>query len=120
MNISTISIPIALTVWYILIGIYNLVYLWVTKEIPNLNWKKFIIETLSLLALYFVLTSLSFMVAGGSNLGTFYFTNIAFIFAGVLPFSIFFMKLETKKALIYSTIFTALFNLYWYSLFGVL
>ena len=120
MNTSPISIVITLFFWYILIGIYNLAYLGLTKKIGNLDWRKFILETLGLVFVYFVINAASVQIAGSQSVALFSILNAVLIFVLVLPYSKFIMKFETLDAAIYSLIFTLIFNLYWYSLFGIL
>lgn len=119
MNVSTVSIFITVTLWYVLIGIYNIVYLGITKKLDSFDWKKFILETFGLVAVYFLLNSVSFQF-GGNSRTVFIVSNILLILVCVFGYSRFVMKLEQKNSLVYTLVFTVIFNLYWYILFGLI
>lgn len=120
MNTSPISIVITLFLWYVLVGIYNLAYRGLTKKIENLDWRKFILETLGLVFLYFAVNAASIQIAGSQSVATFSVLNAFLILVLVFPYSKFVMKLEALDAAIYGLVFTLIFNLYWYNLFGIL
>ena len=122
MNISATSIVITIFIWYLLIGIFNLVYLSVTKKLNDLNWLKFILESFGLVAVYFFVTAISFLFAGSSSLSVpiFISINILALFVSVAAYARYVLKLENYQFIYYSLFFTLIFNLFWYRLLGVL
>lgn len=120
MNVSSISIVITIFIWYLLIGIFNLVYLGATKKLNNLNWLKFILESFGLVAVYFVVNAVSFIFASSISIPLFMAVNALILFASISVYARYVMKLENYQFIYYSLVFTLIFNLAWYRLLGVL
>lgn len=120
MNISGISIIITIFIWYLLIGIFNLAYLGITKKLNGLNWTRFILESFGLVAVYFFVNALTFLLAGSISVPLFMTVNALILFISVAIFARYVIKLEKYNFIYYSLVFTLIFNLAWYRLMGIL
>ena len=120
MNTSASSVLLSVLVWYFLLGVYNIIFFSLTQKIKDLDWKKFILDTLGILVVYIIVNILSIQIAGESTIALFAIINAVLVLGAGYLYARFAMKLDNKKSLMYSGSFLVAFNLYWYVLVGIL
>ncbi|MCL5093721.1 MAG: hypothetical protein M1355_01120 [Patescibacteria group bacterium] len=119
MGISSSSIIIVLLLWYVLLGIYNLGYLFATKRIKEVNWPKFILSVLTLTFLY-ALASFVTIAFFSSSFALFAIFNTLLLLGVGFIEGFYVLKQRMNEAAIYSVIFVVLFSLLWYKILGLI
>lgn len=120
METSSSSLAIVILLWLLGIGIFNVVYLVVTKKLKQIEWSKFIVSNIILLVLYLLVNFLSIAAFSGGGLVAFGITNLVLLFGAGLLGGLFVLKEDNKNAFIYALLFAGVFNLLWYRVVGAL